>query len=214
MIETKETKFILVRHGETEWNLCKKQQGHLDSPLTKTGIEQAQLLAKRLREEKIDALYSSDLGRAVRTAEIIGGEVDLPVHPDNRLRERNFGSMQGMTLQDYRSRWPGQESFVDATDLDYAPPGGESQRQFCNRCIEVCVDLSARHPGNSILLVAHGGVLKCIFYHILGIELTQPRRFSMFNAAINSFSVSPDGWRLITWGDTCHLNGTAVLDEI
>jgi probable phosphoglycerate mutase len=210
---TKTTILFAVRHGETEWNLIGRQQGHLDSPLTQTGIEQAHALADCLLGRGIEAIYSSDLGRAAQTAAIIGTKLDLSVSFDRRLRERHHGLIQGKTKEEFRDQYPEEFAAFDSGDPEYALPGGESARQRLERNIACCAELAARHPGGRILIVAHGGVLKSLFYHTLGIPLSEPRRFSLFNAAVNSFSVCGDSWRLNTWGDISHLRGTITLDD-
>jgi probable phosphoglycerate mutase len=209
------TILIAVRHGETEWNLAGRAQGHLDSPLTDAGILQARSLAEGLSGRGIQAIYSSDLGRAMQTSGIVSAVLNLDVNADSRLRERNFGSMQGLTRDEIRSRFPGEYARLASGDPDYAIPGGESARQRHERCIGACNDLVARHAGGCILVVAHGGVLNSLFYHALGLSLNEPRgrRFSIFNAAVNRFSVSGDDWRLDTWGEISHLKGLDTLDE-
>ena len=213
MTDTETRTLFAVRHGETEWNLIGKQQGHLDSPLTDSGIKQAHALAGGLFGKGIEVLYSSDLGRAVQTAEIIGAKLGLRVNVDHRLRERHLGSMQGMTKTEFRDHFPKEFAAFDSGDPEYVLPGGESARQLFDRCIACCIELAARHPGGKILLVAHGGVLNSLFYYTLGIPLTDPRRFSLFNAAVNSLSVCDDSWRLDTWGDISHLQGMNTLDD-
>jgi probable phosphoglycerate mutase len=213
MNNTKTTTLFAVRHGETEWNLAGRQQGHLDSPLTETGIEQAHALADSLLGRGIEVIYSSDLGRAAQTAAIIGAKLDLSMTINRRLRERHHGLMQGKTMSEFRDQYPEEFATLASRDPDYAPPGGESARQRLERSVACCTELAARHPGSRILIVTHGGVLMGLFCHTLGIPQSEPRRFSLFNAAVNSFSVCGDSWRLNTWGDISHLRGTVTLDD-
>lgn len=194
------TILFAVRHGETEWNLAGKFQGHLDSPLTESGIQQAQALADDLAGRGIEALYSSDLGRAMQTAHIIGERLELPVHADECFRERRLGILQGMSKGEFREKYPNEWAAFASGEPDYEVPGGESAKQLYTRCIERGIELAGRHVGQRILIVSHGGVLRSFFYHALCIPLTTPRRFSVFNAAINCFTVSKDRWRLDTWG--------------
>lgn len=213
MNDTDTTIMLIVRHGETEWNLIGKHQGHLDSPLTESGIKQAYALGDGLFGKGIEVIYSSDLGRAIHTAEIIGTKLDLRVSVDSRLRERHLGSMQGLTNEEFRHRHPAEWTAFDSGDPDYCLPGGESTRQRYERSVECVEELAQRHPGAKVLVVCHGGVLNGLFYKIIGIPLTAPRRFSLFNAAINRISVCGDSWRLDTWGDTCHLLEIANPDD-
>lgn len=209
----KTTLVYAVRHGETEWNLAGKQQGRLDSPLTAAGLKQARALAAGLEGKGIEVMYSSDLGRATHTAETIAERLQLSVHAEPGLRERHLGSMQGLTKAEFREQFPKEWAAFDTGDPEYVLPGGESARQRFERCVTCASGLAARHPGQTILLVAHGGVLNSLFHHTLAIPLTEPRRFSLFNASISRFSVCDGTWRLDTWGDTSHLGEMRTLDD-
>jgi probable phosphoglycerate mutase len=213
MTEMKTTVVFLVRHGETEWNLIGRQQGQLDSALSELGTKQACALAEGLCGKGIEVIYSSDLGRALQTAEIIAGRLGLEVNIDKRLRERHLGSLQGVTREEFRVSHPKESAAYEAGDSDCKLAGGESARQRYERCVACCAELAGRHAGGRILIVSHGGVVGSLFYHALGLALTEPRRFSLFNAAINSFSVSGEVWRLDTWGETSHLKGLPTLDD-
>jgi len=208
------TVLFAVRHGETEWNLVEKQQGHLDSPLTDRGIRQAGFLADALVNRHIDILFSSDLGRALQTAEIIAEKLSLPVHPDSRLRERHLGIMQGLTGREFAGRYPDEALRFSSGDPDYVlPGGGESARQLFDRCIQCAEDLALRHAGKIILIVGHGGTLSSFFRKATSTPLGGPRRFSLFNACINSFGISNGQWRLDTWGEIGHLKDLNALDD-
>lgn len=213
MGDSKRTIVFAVRHGETEWNLVGRSQGHLDSPLTDRGVNQAHALAKRLRGRGVDVIYSSDLGRASRTANIIAGELNLNVHIDARLRERHLGLLQGMTHTEFSERFSKAYAALASGDPEYVIPGGESARQRYSRCISCCTELVARHRGRTILLVMHGGLLMSLLYYTLHIPLSEPRRFSIFNAAFNRFSISRDIWHLDCWGDISHLRDMTTLDD-
>jgi 2,3-bisphosphoglycerate-dependent phosphoglycerate mutase len=211
--ETQTTLVYVVRHGETEWNLISKQQGHLDSPLTERGIEQAHALAAGLRDRGVELVFSSDLGRAMATADIICKRLGLSARKDMRLRERHLGSLQGLTKDEWRMKYPDEWMAFNSGDPDYCFPGGESARQRFERSVGCVEELAIQHCRRIILIVAHGGVLSGLFYRATGVPLDVPRRFSLFNAAINSFTVSGTNWRLDTWGEVCHLRGMATLDD-
>jgi len=206
------TILFAVRHGETKWNIVEKQQGHLDSPLTDEGIKQAHYLADELTNRNIDVLYSSDLGRALRTAEIIAAKLSLDIHTDPRLRERNLGSMEGLTRKQFAEKFPDEAEKFNTNDPDYVLPGGESTRQRHLRCIECAEDLAKHQIGKRLLIVAHGGVLCSFFYKATNTSLTEQRHFSLFNGSINSFSIINNQWRLNTWGEIRHLKDTRILD--
>jgi len=207
------TTLIAVRHGETEWNTCGKQQGHLNSKLTPLGIKQAQAIAEDLVERGIDVLYSSDLGRAVETSKIIAERLSLDIITDARLRERHLGTMQGITRIEFQKLYPDEAKAFNSGDPDYVLPGGESVRQRHNRCLSCIEQLAQNHPGRTICIVAHGGVLMSMFHRALNLPLSEPRNFSLFNAAINTFSINNGRWRLDSWGQIHHLKGMHTLDD-
>jgi 2,3-bisphosphoglycerate-dependent phosphoglycerate mutase len=208
-----DTYLYAVRHGETEWNSVERQQGHLDSPLTATGVRQAELLAEGLAKKNIETIFSSDLGRAIQTAEIIAKRLSLDIHPDSRLRERSLGILQGLTRKEFEARYPEAFAKFLTNDPEYVLPGGESLKQVFNRCISCAEELAEANAGKNILLISHGGVLKSFFHKAIQMPLTEPRRFSLFNASINSFFLSNGQWRLETWGELSHLDDLQVLDD-
>jgi probable phosphoglycerate mutase len=202
------TRIIVVRHGETEWNKAGRQQGHLDSPLTALGIRQAEALAAGLRQRRIDAFYCSDLGRAVQTAAIISHAVARPFETDPALRERNLGILQGLTKEEFAQRFPHEAARFEDNHPEYALPDGESARQLYTRCVECAERIAGRHDGQTVLIVAHSGVLVCYLHRALNLPLDRPRTYSLFNACLNVFTVSADRqWRLDVWGETAHLQG-------
>ena len=202
-----------IRHGETEWNSLGRQQGHLDSPLTPNGVRQANLLAGGLLPKRIEILYSSDLGRALQTAEIIAKTLSLNVCTDSRLRERHLGILQGLTMQQFEELYPAEYELFSSNDPDYILPGGESARQCFERCVAYAEGLATENNGKNILIVGHGGVLKSFFHKTIGTSLRMPRRFSLFNGSINSFRVSNGHWMLDTWGEIAHLHNGQALDD-
>jgi len=204
---------VAIRHGETVWNTQGLQQGQLNSDLTDLGRAQATAIADRLTGEPFDGLYSSDLGRAVETADIVAGPVGLDVVTDPRLRERNLGILQGISLRQFEQERPQEYTRFRSGDPDYVIPSGESARQRHERCVACATELAKRHAGRRILIVTHGGILDSFFRHALKLPLTVPRRFSLFNASINSFTVTDDRWRLKSWGHVEHLEGLGTMDD-
>jgi probable phosphoglycerate mutase len=207
------TRLIAVRHGETSWNALGKQQGQLDTDLSELGIAQAEAVAEALAEQSIDLLYSSDLGRAMQTAEIIARRLALEILTDSRLRERHLGIIQGLTMAEFRERHPREYSLYRGGDPDYVIPEGESVRQRAERAVVCAEELAARHTGKQILLVTHGGIVESLLRHTLGIDLASPRSFSLFNGSLNSFSVSDGRWQLDSWGDIHHLRHLEATDD-
>jgi 2,3-bisphosphoglycerate-dependent phosphoglycerate mutase len=196
------TAITVVRHGETEWNKLGLHQGFLDSPLTGLGIEQAQNVAVALRKFGFSSLYSSDLGRALQTAEIINRELNQNIIVDQRLRERNLGGLQGLTLAEFQEIYPEDFLKYSTRDPGYILPQGESIRQCYERSIACFEELAERHKNQNILIVTHGGILANIFRRVLEIPLDKKRCFSLKNCSINRFLVMDDEWKLESWGES------------
>ncbi len=207
------TKIIVVRHGETEWNIEDRCQGHKDSLLTENGIKQAENVALRLAGYNLSAIYTSDLGRAIQTAEIISEASNLNILPDPRLRERNMGVLQGLTDSEMAKSFPKVCSNLMKLNPDYIIPEGDSSRQSFSKNIECLNEIARLHPGNSVLIVTHGGVLINFFKYIVGLSLDSPRKFKVWSGSINTFSYDGEGWKLLGWGDVSHLKGISILDE-
>jgi probable phosphoglycerate mutase len=205
------TRVIAIRHGETAWNVDTRLQGQLDIPLNDTGRWQAQRLAEALAHEPLAAIYSSDLSRAWATAEALSITTGLTVRADERLRERCFGAFQGQTWADIETQWPESSQRWRQRDLTFAPPGGENLPDFSARVVSAAAALAAAHPGETIALVAHGGVMDCLYRAATRIDMSAPRSWQLGNASINRLLYTPEGFSLVGWSDTHHLD--AVRDE-
>ena len=213
MDATAACELVAIRHGETVWNTEGRQQGQLNSDLSDLGRAQARAIADKLTGEPFDGLYSSDLGRALETAQIIAGRLKLDVASVPQLRERDLGILQGVSLRQFEQEHPQEYARFRSGDPEYVIPSGESARQRHERCVACATELAARHAGQRILIVTHGGILDSFFRHALELPLTVPRRFSLFNASINSFTVANGQWRLKNWGHVEHLEGLGTMDD-
>jgi len=210
------TRILAVRHGETAWNRDTRIQGHTDIALNEHGRWQAQQLAKALRDEPIAAFYASDLSRAHETAQAVARVHNGLVSSHTGLRERCFGQFEGHTWADLESRWPEDAMAWRKRVPDFAPPGGESLVQLQARVVAAVTELAARHPGEQVLMVAHGGVLDILYRAATRLELQAPRSWELTNTAINRLLWTPEGLSLVGWADTTHLqsaDGTQTLDE-
>jgi probable phosphoglycerate mutase len=208
------TRLIAVRHGETAWNVQSRLQGQLDIPLNERGLEQARRAARAIADSAPEAVVSSDLVRARATAEAIAAFNACPLMLDAGLRERSFGGFQGMTHLEVAQRWPDESARWKSRDPDFVPGGdGESLNVFYARCIEATRRIAEAHPGRTIVLVAHGGVMDCLYRAASRIPLDAPRGWSLDNAAINRLLYTDSGLTLVGWNDTSHLVDPA-LDEI
>ncbi len=198
-------RLFVLRHGQTAWNAEQRIQGHLDLPLNGVGRWQAERLADALHGEELAAIYSSDLQRACETAAPLARRRQMPVHTDQGLRERAFGSFEGCTFQDIEQRWPEEAGRWRRRDPHFGPGGGETLADFSARCLASAVRLAREHAGQAIALVAHGGVLDCLYRAALGIELQAPRTWAVANATVNRLLWTPQGLSLVLWNDTAHL---------
>lgn len=203
-------RFLVVRHGETEWNVASRIQGHSDSPLTARGLQQADALAARLARESFDRLVASDLGRALDTARRVAASTGHALEVDPRLRERCFGRAEGLTYGELDHEYPEAFSKVRETDPDYAMPGGESRHAFHERVCNAFAALAQAHDGERIAVVTHGGVIASLYRQIHGIAVTVPHPIPMPNTAINAIAFDAGTWHVEAWGDVAHLEGGGV----
>ena len=207
------TEIILIRHGETEWNLSGRWQGHADSPLSTRGVSQAQALSERMSKEGVDAVYASDLERAQHTARLAGSLANWTLTLMPELRERDLGVLEGLTTDEMLVKQPAvYQSFLH-DGPHYQPPGGESFTQFSKRCSAAIEHLASEHPKGKIAVVTHGGVLGAIFRYVLNIPLDAKRNFVLLNCSINRIQKTKGRWNLISWGDVAHLEGLDALDD-
>jgi probable phosphoglycerate mutase len=209
-----ETRIVLIRHGETEWNRAGRIQGyHADSPLTETGRGQVRALAGRLAREGIDALYSSDAGRTRETAEPLAAATRLPVVFDKALRERNYGVFEGYSFTEIETAFAAEYAMFRTRDPHYVPPGGESAAQFRDRILAALQTIAARANGRRVAVVTHGGVLGVIYRIAMNIPLEEKRSYALANASLNCFRFADGRWLLDVWADVAHLSAES-LDEL
>jgi len=211
------TKILLIRHGETAWNAVRRLQGHTDIPLSPTGERQAEGLARALQAEPLEAIISSDLGRALQTAQAVAAHhPHLPLHTDPGLRERGYGAFEGLLYTEIAERYPVEFAEWQARDVDAVMPAGgrvaESFRQFYQRCQDGITRWAERYPQQSILIVAHGGVLECAYRAARGLSIDGPRDFQVKNASINRFTFDKGVLSLEQWGEVAHLSTS--MDDI
>jgi len=171
------TTLLLARHGETDWNRELRIQGSSDIALNELGRQQAGYLAQELTDVDLDAIYASDLSRASATAAAVAATHGLEVRLDPRLRERSFGSWEGLTRE----------------DLDALPQGshhdGETDDEVRARMLAAVRDIAAAHPGEQVLVVSHGGALNTLWHHALGVRIER-----WANCAVYKLALRDDGF--------------------
>lgn len=199
------TRFLVVRHGETAWNADGRIQGHTDVELTEKGMEQARLAADRLRSEKIDAVYASDLKRASVTGKIIADPHHLPVNMTPLLREALLGEWQGMTLQEIALRFPEQYAAYSKDSIAHRPPGAERLEDVITRCARFLSDTTAAHPKETIAVAAHGGAIRGMLAAAFGVGPEVYRRIRLDNGGLTELEIRNGRPLLISLNDTCHL---------
>lgn len=195
---------MLVRHGETEWNVQRRYQGQTDVPLSEVGKQQAELIAERLVGQKIDAIYASDLSRAWETAQIIVEKSGLKIFPEPRLRELKFGVLEGLTFDEAEAQHP-EMIAAWLKNFNNTPDSAETIRSFNRRVVSLLDDLKRKHDEQIVLLVGHGGSLSETLRVVL--ELSREKRWylEMENASLSEVSISEDFVSLKRLNETCHL---------
>jgi probable phosphoglycerate mutase len=200
-----ETRLIVIRHGETEWNREKRMQGTTDTQLSDVGRSQAQALGRRLAARSFGALYCSDLSRARDTARAIAEHTGVRIVTDPRLQERRFGIFEGLIAAEIIARYPEEHARFSSRDPDYEVPGGESARSFTRRCLGCLAEIADRHRGGEVVVVTHGLVLDALYRAANGLDHGAPRTLPLINASVNLFGYAAGAWRMELWGDVSHL---------
>jgi alpha-ribazole phosphatase len=194
---------LLIRHGQTNWNLEQRFQGQSDIPLNKTGRKQAHALAERFSTEQFDAVYSSDLQRATETANIITQMSGCK--PDLRLREVNFGDWEGLTYDEIKAKHPETLAAWEADIFKNAPPHGETLEGLAVRVQSMLDELREKHEDQKVLVVAHGGVLQTLTCLALKLPPTMYWQFHLSTASLSEVAFYPAGAILNSLNDTSHL---------
>jgi len=205
--ELRVTRVLAIRHGETDWNVATRIQGLTDIPLNERGRQQAARLAQALADETLHAVYTSNLQRARDTAAALAQACGAPLLEDTELRERHFGDFEGATFEEIAQRWPEDALRWRRREPDFGPTGGESLQTFFDRSVAAAHRLAAAHAGQTIALVAHGGVLDCLYRAATRLELQAPRTWQVGNATVNRLLWTPEGFTLVGWNDDAHLQG-------
>ncbi|MDP1713223.1 MAG: alpha-ribazole phosphatase [Anaerolineales bacterium] len=201
-------KLLLVRHGQTDWNVAQRFQGQGDVPLNGIGRQQANALADRLSAQPIDLVYASDLQRALETANVIvrrsGCQPNL--HLDSRLREMNFGVWEGLTYKEIKQSDPAALAAWKADVSTTAAPNGETLNQLSARVQSFLDDLRAQHADKTILIVTHGGVLQTLLCSALNLKPTMYWQFHLSPASLSEIAFYPAGAIINLMNDTSHLS--------
>ena len=178
-------KLLLIRHGQTDWNLLGKDQGQTDIALSGEGIRQADLLAQNFPVDTLDIIYTSDLQRAVMTAERLAEKFSAPLYADKALRELNFGAWEGLTYQEIAERWPQEVKNLFGAPEKLQIPEGETFLMLQRRAMDKINEIRAENEGKNVAVVAHGAISKAILTALLHIPLHYVWMLRQDNTAVN-----------------------------
>ena len=199
-------RLLLVRHGETPWNVTLQYQGQGKVPLNERGLEQARRCAERLTRYGATALYSSDIVRAWQTAEVIGEALALKPIPMPELREIDVGQWEGHTPEELYRRFPDHMAEYRRDPARTVRLGGESYAQLQTRALVALNHIQERHQQDAaIVAVSHGGTIRALLCHVIGLDLGNFGRMWLDNGSITELRLGQSGWRLMRLNDNAHV---------
>lgn len=187
---------MLIRHGETDWNVQRRWQGQAIVPLNQTGLAQAQALAAYLQDAPVAEIHSSDLSRAWDTASIVGEAIGITPRPDPRWREFSLGIFQGLTRDEIQEKYPAEYAQFQNDLWNYTIPNGESRRNLQDRAFDAWKALLAQPGGAERLVVSHGGTLRLLLERLF---TDDPRLKGLYlpNTSITTLERQRDSWQLV-----------------
>jgi len=198
-------RLLLIRHGKTDWNAQHRYQGQIDVPLNHAGCRQAAALARRLQDEDLSAIYTSDLQRARQTAQEIATPHGLSVWTEPRLREMSFGDWEGLTYAQIQARGPEKMARWFADPVRVPPPGGETLTRLAERVRAALDDIVRACANQTVALVSHGGTVRILLCAAMGLDLRAQWRFGLSNASLSELRLYDTNVVLTKLNDTHHL---------
>ncbi len=197
---------IFIRPGETDWNRLVRWQGWVAAPLNELGRRQTQQLANYIRHIGMGALYTSDLRRALETAQLLSDKLGFAPIPDKRLRERNIGEWQGLTIDEMRSWFPDEYEKLLTDAENYRVPGGESRKDVCQRMVEAFNDFLKQDKSSTIGVISHTTAIHSLLDEIIPGNST--KEVAVSNTSVTTIALKDDGtWGLVAADDVMHLDG-------
>jgi 2,3-bisphosphoglycerate-dependent phosphoglycerate mutase len=204
------TRILFIRHGQSQGNAENRFGGHSATPLSEYGRHQAQLTAQVLASENIKAIYSSDLIRAIKTAEPLAQILGLEIQQTKAFRERNVGVMEGLAFEEAAAQYPEDYAALLRRDFDYVLSGGESYRQMLDRSSRELDLVIERHRGETVAIFSHTGTICILILHLMGAldaPNLRPVWINTSNCGIARFILRADGFlRVLAINDTRHLS--------
>lgn len=208
-------RLVFMRPGETDWNRLERWQGTVAVPLNETGRAQARRLAQYIRNTGMGALYTSDLKRAVETAQIIAEALELQPIQDARLRERSVGIWQGLTRREIASWYPEEFAQLQADPENYRIPGGESRRDVRERLRAFMADLFANEQSEVVGILSHTTAMRTLLPELVSDFASDKIKYS--NMSVTTLGRNENGtWQIVMLDDTRHLEGlqTSAFGEL
>lgn len=206
------SRLLLIRHGETLWNQEGRIQGHTDVPLSERGREQARRVGAVLRAEKPAAVVSSDLRRALETAELAAPPGLQPI-AEPRFREAYFGEWEGLTHPEMAERFPDAYPAWREDPLRCRPPKGETVEELVARCSRAAREILARYADEAVALVLHGGPIRALVVALLELPLEHYSRLRVANCSFTRIHVDRRGPVLVSLNETAHLEYAGLAAE-
>ena len=205
-------KVYITRHGETEWNIQGKIQGCLDSPLTEQGLWGAERLSEAIKNKNIDYIITSPLLRAYKTAQIAAGDSNITIVTMDKLKEINCGDFQGYGFQEVWEVYPELKETVKMDPYNFKYPGGESLKEFNERVVGGFESILEEYKGLNILIVGHGGTIKCITNHIFQ-EGESKSWFAnvVDNCSLTEFDYDSGEFTLVDYNNTTHMKKDQIV---
>lgn len=201
-------RLLMIRHGETDWNVTLRYQGHGGVPLNEQGRAQARKVGARLARYGVSALYTSDIIRAAETAEIVGAAIGVAPRPMRELREIDVGQWEGLTPEELYRRFPDHMRAFEQDPARTVRLGGESYAQLQERTLVALNAIHQAHPGDEVVAaVSHGGTIRALLCHIIGLDLANFGRLWLDNGSLTELRHGAHGWRLVRLNDAAHLEG-------
>lgn len=207
-------RIYLIRHGQTDWNVEGRWQGSLDVPLGEVGHKQARALAEALIDRPINAIYSSDLIRALATAEPLAKSRRLPVMRDARLRELNLGVLQGLTHDEIVMKYPAEMKGMEADYMDYVVPEGESRRTLQARAFDAWQEIVTTEEKAPIAIFTHGGTIRLLLMKLFPNEMERLTKVRITNTCVTTIDADGESVQLIDLANVTHLENVVLSDSL
>ncbi|MDO4203290.1 MAG: histidine phosphatase family protein [Selenomonadaceae bacterium] len=199
------TRVVLIRHGQTEWNNAGRYQGQSNTELSEAGCRQAEILADNFPVEKVDAIYSSDLNRALATAEAVAKKFNLEVIPEIDFRELDFGDWEGLTYPEINEKWPEEVANFFGAPEKLKIPNGETFPQVAERAVKRLKEIIADNEGKTVVVTAHGAVIRSMLATLMHIPLHYLWSIRQDNTAVNVLRFDGDYVMVEAINNTAHL---------